>query len=342
MQACPGSHLTNGRVAVKFPSFRWKAAVVAALVLAVPALATGCSAESTAQAATPEKTDITVDVYPTIDFAGLYIAQMDGLFRKQGLNVSIVFTPASQLAVTSVINGASDIAGSDYVTYIDNELNDNARLRIAAEASSLREHGLELLVGPRSQTKTLAGLTGHTIAVTSADDIDTLLVRALLAENNVSPNFVNIEFGFQLLNISKQLDEGAASAAAVPEPFATEGEQQYGLQELADVDQGVTTNFPLEGYAVTQAWARKYPGTLAAFDRALRQGQDIADTDHAAFQAAAEKYLGIKPVTAAVLNPPDFPLSVIAAQLQRVSDTMVQFGMLPQKDASFKITTMTG
>jgi hypothetical protein len=36
-------------------------------------------------------------------------------------------------------------------------------------------------------------------------------------------------------------------------------------------------------------------------------------------EAAAEKYLGIKPV-----------------------DTMVQFGMLPRSDASFKITAMTG
>ena len=329
-------------MAVKFPSFRWNAAVAAALALAVPAVAAGCSAVSAGQGPTLEKTSITVDVYPTIDFAGLYIAQMDGLFRQQGLNVNIVFTPASQLAVTSVVNGSSDIAGSDYVTYIDNELNNDARLRIAAEASSLQEHGLELLVGPHSQTKTLTGLKGRTIAVTSADDIDTLLVRALLAENNVSTNSVNIEFGFPLLNISQQLDQGAASAAAVPEPFATEGEQQYGLQELADVDQGVTTNFPLEGYAVTQAWASKYPGTLAAFDRALRQGQDIADTDRTAFQAAAEKYLGIKPVAAAVLNPPEFPLSVIPAQLQRVADAMVQFGMLPQKDTSFKITTMTG
>jgi NitT/TauT family transport system substrate-binding protein len=329
-------------VAVGFPNVRGKVAVGAVLALAVAALAAGCSAVSAEQVAAPEKTNITVDVYPTIDFAGLYIAQMDGLFGKRGLNVRINFTPASQLAVTSVINGTSDISGSDYVTYVDNELNDNARLHIAAEASSLREHNLELLAGPHSQTQTLAGLKGHTIAVTSSDDIDTLLVRALLAENDIGTNSVNIKFGFQLLNISQQLDEGQASAAAVPEPFATEGEQQYGLQELADVDQGVTTDFPLEGYAVTQAWAHKYPRTLAAFDSALAEGQEIADTDRTAFKMAAEKFLGIKPVAAAVLNPPDYPLSVAPTQLQRVVDTMVQFGMLPQKDAPFRITKMTG
>ena len=51
---------------------------------------------------------------------------------------------------------------------------------------------------------------------------------------------------------------------------------------------------------------------------------------------------GITPETAAVINLPDFPLSVSVAQLQRVVDTMVQFGMLPARDISFKVTTMTG
>jgi NitT/TauT family transport system substrate-binding protein len=312
-------------------------------VLTVSGLVAGCSPAATAnQAPAPEQPDITVDVFPTIDFAGLYIAQLDGLFRRQGLNVTIRFTPAGQLAVTSVLNGTSDISGTDYVTYLNNELNDNARLRIIAEGSSLQPNELEMLVSAHSRITTLAGLRGHTIGVTVPNDIDTLLVRALFAENGISASLVNIKFGFQLLNVAQQLSAGQADAAPIPEPFASEGEQQFGLQELADVDQGVTTNFPLEGYAVSQAWARKNPRTVAAFDRALTEAQRIADTDRPAVEAAVEKFLGVPRETAAVLNLPDYPLSVSTAQLQRVVDAMVQFGMLPAKDISFEITKMTG
>jgi NitT/TauT family transport system substrate-binding protein len=332
---------------VAFPRFRWSTAVGAALALALPVLAAGCSTATAGQApagqATAQgKTNITVDVFPTIDFAGLYIAQMDGLFRQQGLNVTIRFAPASQLAVTSVLNGSSDISGTDYVTYIDNELDDSARLRIIAEGSSLQPHDLEMFARPHSGITTLAGLEGHTVGVTTADNIYTLLVRALLAENGIRTNSVNIEFGFQLLNVARQLDSGQADAAPIPEPFASEGEQQYGLQALADVDQGVTTNFPLDGYAVTRAWARRNPGTLAAFDRAVEQGQEIADSDRTAVESAVEKFLDIQPQTAAVVTLPGYPLSVAPKQLQRVVNTMVQFGMLPRKDSSFKITSMTG
>ena len=54
----------------------------------------------------------------------------------------------------------------------------------------------------------------------------------------------------------------------------------------------MTTNFPLEGYAVS-ADGQEDTRTVAAFDRALAAAQQIADTDRAAVEAAVEKFLGI-------------------------------------------------
>jgi NitT/TauT family transport system substrate-binding protein len=281
-----------------------------------------------------------VEALPTTDDAGLYIAEMNGLFAKQGLNVTINFTPESQLAVTSAVNGISDIASADYVTYVRNELG-GSRLRIIGEASSLQPDNLALLASPQAGLTSLSSLKDHTVGVAAPDDIYTLLVRALLAEYGITTARVNIKIGFQLQNLAQQLASGQADAAPVPEPFASEGEQSYGLQELADIDQGVTQNFPLVGYAVTQSWAQKYPGTLAAFTRALEQGQEIADSDRATAEAAIEKYLGLSPRTAAVMALPSYPLSVNPTQLQRVVNSMVEFGMLPEQDSRFKMSSMT-
>jgi NitT/TauT family transport system substrate-binding protein len=51
------------------------------------------------------------------------------------------------------------------------------------------------------------------------------------------------------------------------------------VTQLTALDEGSTVDFPIQGYAVTQAWADKYPHTLAAFLRVLSQGQEIADTE---------------------------------------------------------------
>jgi NitT/TauT family transport system substrate-binding protein len=288
-----------------------------------------------------EKTNIVVEDYPTVDSAGLYIAEQEGLFKQQGLNVTIQFAPASELTVNSAVNGTADIAISDYVTYIDDELLQGDKLRIVAEASTLQPNDMVILTPAGSQVKTLPELEGHTVAVQNVGNMSTLLIRAVLSEDGIRTRDVNIQQGFTLLNVAQQLAEGQAAAAPIPEPFASEGEQQYGLQELADIDEGGTKNFPLEGYAVTQAWAAKYPNTLAAFLRALNEGQEIADSDRAAAETALEKFLGISASTASVVALPDYPLSVSDSQLQRVVDTMVQFSLLPSSDLSFKMSNMT-
>jgi NitT/TauT family transport system substrate-binding protein len=119
------------------------------------------------------------------------------------------------------------------------------------------------------------------------------------------------------------------------------GEEQAGLQELADLDQGATQDFPIQGYAVTAQWAKKYPNTLKAFTAALSQGQQIADTDRAAVEAAIEKYLGIKKDAAAFISLPGFLLGVDAVRLQRVVNSMIRFDLLP-KGTKFSITSMIG
>jgi hypothetical protein len=44
----------------------------------------------------------------------------------------------------------------------------------------------------------------------------------------------------------------------------------------------------------------------------------------------------------ALLALPSFPLSLSTVRLQRVADAMLQFGLRPRKDASFKMSSMAG
>src|ERR1035438_7028548 len=116
---------------------------------AIAMLAAGCSSGSSAGAAKLplEKTSIVVDAFPAIDSAGLYIAQMDGLFAAQGLHVKIVpvgkIPPSTQDLIDGQLKDAYDITAGDYVTYIDNEVAGTTRLRIIAEASFLQPNVLD-------------------------------------------------------------------------------------------------------------------------------------------------------------------------------------------------------
>jgi NitT/TauT family transport system substrate-binding protein len=323
-----------------------------ALALTAAGAAAGCSSGPGSTAAGPvapaavrnlEKTNITVDDFPSVDSAGLYIAQLEGFFADEGLNVKIneVFS-GSQPTVNAIENGSADISSADYVTYLDNELQQHAKLRIVAEASTLQPSQLEMLVAHGSTIDKVKELAGKTIAVAGHDDIATLLIDSLLTENDVPLHDVTIEPGKQLPAIPALLDKHVIEAGPVPEPFVSEGEESLGVQELADLDQGATLNFPIQGFAVTQAWAERNPNTLRAFTAALAEGQEVADTNRHEVEVATEKFLSVPPMTAAVMALPEFPLSVDATQLQRVVDDMVQFGFVSASDASFRVSSMVG
>jgi NitT/TauT family transport system substrate-binding protein len=141
-----------------------------------------------------------------------------------------------------------------------------------------------------------------------------------------------------------ELAAGKIDAAAMPEPFATAAEEQYGAVELADLNQGAAENFPILGYVATTSWVREHPNTLKAFLAALEQGQEIADTSRTAVEQAMETLSGpqdgqVPPIVAAVMALDSYPIGVDKIRLQRVPDVMYEFGLLR---SPFNIGQMLG
>jgi NitT/TauT family transport system substrate-binding protein len=315
-------------------------------------LAAGCSSGGSGGGSAPlklEKTNIVVNAFPAIDSAGLYIAKDQGLFAAQGLNVTIVPVPqgpppSTQDLINGQVAGKWDITAGDYVTYIEDQLGAAGApqhdLRIVAESSFLQPNVLTVLVKGGSPISQVSQLKGKTVSVNATNDIGTLLIDSLLVSHGLKPGqirYTNLPFPA----VAQTLAEARTPivAAFAPEPFVSSGEAQFGVQELADLDQGSTRDFPIQGYAVTADWAKKYPNTLKAFTTALSQGQQIADTDRASTEAAIEKYLGIPKQAAAFISLPAFPLGIDAVRLQRVVGAMSRFNLLPN-NISFKITSM--
>ena len=312
--------------------------------------ASGCSGSgSTAAPPGVEKPDLNVAVVPALDSAGFFVALYEGLFAKEGLHVN--FTPAtsSDTVISAQVKGQYDITGGNYVSYIQAQADGEANLDIFAEGSVMEPGDQGIYVMPDSPIKSLSDLRGRTVAINAPKNILYLLTASVLAEHGLSADSVKFVTNIPFPAMPAALAAGKIDAAVLPEPFASVAEQQDGAVSLVDLDQGATTNFPVEGYVVTKQWAEKYPRTLAAFNTALEQGQEIADTDRAAVEQAMED-LPTKPVLlavpkqiAAVVALDDYPFNLSAlgsvdpVRLQRVVDVMQQFLGF---QASFNVNSM--
>jgi NitT/TauT family transport system substrate-binding protein len=325
-----------------------------ASAVAVTMLAAGCSSGGSGGGSPRlnlDKTDIVVNAFPAIDSAGLYIAQDQGLFAAQGLHVTIVPVPkngpppSTQDLVNGQEKGQFDITAGDYVTYIEDQLGvggaQKADLRIIAESSFLQPNVLTLLVKGGSPITQVSQLKGKTVSVNAPNDIGTLLVDSLLVSHGLKPQQVhyNTNVPFPAVVPTLTAPNSPVAASFAPEPFVSGGEAAKGLEELADLDQGATQDFPIQGYAVTAKWAKQNPNTLKAFTIALSQGQQVADTDRAAVENVLAKYLNIDKQAAAFISLPAFPLGVDAVRLQRVVSAMKRFSLLP-KSTNFQVTSM--
>jgi len=322
----------------------------ALLVTAVTLLAAGCSAGGSA-AGTPglEKPDLTVAVVPAVDSAGFFIALEEGLFKAQGLNVTFKPAISSATVIDQQAAGKIDITGGNYVSYIQAQSNWDAGMRpspsspdilaanldIVAEGSRLQPGVMGLYTMPDSPITTVAQLKGRTVGNNAPKNLTYMVAASVLADHGISPggvHFVVAKGGFP--QMPAELKAGAFNAAVLNEPFGSVAALSDGAVMLADFDQGATTNFPVEGYVVTKQWAQKYPRTLAAFYKALEQGQRIADANRGAVEAAFENLpspLGLPKVTAAIMSLESYPVStgpvgsVDTAQLKRVVNIMQQF-----------------
>jgi len=292
-----------------------------------------------------QKTTLNVAVVPAVDSAGFFVALHQGLFAQEGLTIHYTPATSSDTVINQQVAGQYDITGGNYVSYIQHYAKDHQPLEVIAEGSVMQEGTQAIYTMPGSKIKTLSDLKGHLLGINAPLNINYLLTASVITENGIALNQVRYPAKpIPFPTMAAALASGKVDAAAMPEPFATLAEQEYGAVKLADLNQGATEQFPIQGYVVTKSWAEQNPGTLKAFIAALAQGQEIADTSRQAVEQAMEGLKGpqdgeVPPIVAAVMAINIYPTAIDKVRIQRVADVMYQFGLL---NSRFNVTPMIG
>lgn len=344
--------------------------VLLAASVAVAVLA-GCSSGSSASSGSGggitlahvghlEQSTITVGAVPTTDSTGLYVAEYEGLFAKYGLHVNIVPETSAETAVNSLALNQIQILTGNYVSFVEAQINwDNgvkpkalanptdaqisADVDLFAEASIEQPGFVGLFTPAGSKITTIQDLKGKSIGINAPNNVAYLLTAAFLEANDIAPSsvrFVSIPFP----NMEAALLSHKVDVAFLAEPFISIAEETGGVSMLTNLDEGATAAMPIQGYAATKAYARTHPNTTAAFEDALKQGQQIATDDRHLAEVATAKY-AFPPGTptpalfTAIMQFETYPLgNVDVARLQRVATLMHSFQLIP----SFNVKKMLG
>lgn len=278
-----------------------------------------------------EKTTINVGVMPVIDCAGSQIGLLKDLFKEEGLTVKAETIQSGAFAVPKLANGELDISFGNWISFIKAQQTKTLDMRFIGEAYiSTPNSNFALITSPDSGISNVKDLEGKPIAVNAKGNINELLIRAVFEANDVAFD-ENMLIEKKFPEMAPALEQGQVAAASLIDPFIVDAQQKIGAKIVADLTgKGPTQDFPLSGYATTAKFAKENPNTVAAFQRALLKGQQLAG-DRKNVEEALPKYAKMKPEVAAIVKYGTFPTTIDKKRLQRVADLLTDYGMLPEK-----------
>lgn len=306
------------------------------LVLTAVLVLTGCTALGGKTNTTSDGSlqNVHVSILNSADLVPFWLAQDEGYFKAEGLNVTSDVAPTGDKSQTKVISGESQISLTTYplffVAMSKPDPKKNADLVIVADGTYASPNSNAILTIPTSPVKNVADLAGRRIAVTSPNSTSDILTKSVLIEHGVDPN--TVKFLYQgLPDMAASLQNNQVDAIYQPEPFIHQAAAKISATPIIDVATGGTLAFPITGYIATRKWVQDNPKALAGFQRALAKGVKLATADRDKANAVIVKYSKTTPDVAQLMTLPAYSPSADARRIQRVPDLMLKLGAIATK-----------
>jgi NitT/TauT family transport system substrate-binding protein len=307
-----------------------------ALALGLALVAAGCHVPGTSNSPSGGG-QLTVAVVAGIDTAPLMVAVDDGLFRQQGLTVTVKQYSSVAQTYNALQSGAADVAAGDYTTFFYGIATQGAHLKLVMDGYDAAAGTMQVLTLPSSGITSPGGLKSQSVGTPEPGgagetwqqsfpyNIDTLAAQSVLLSDNIDPSAVFWK-AIPESGLLSALKNGRVKAILATDPLIIQAETKLGAVPVYDACSGETANLPLSGYFSTAAFATQHGAALDAFRTAL-----IAAQSDAGMRSTVQSVLRGEHMTtqqAALVNIGQYPTFVNVGQVQRVADLMYNSGMI--------------
>jgi ABC-type nitrate/sulfonate/bicarbonate transport system substrate-binding protein len=176
----------------------------------------------------PALTTVRVAYQPTTSFGPIFIAQDEGFFARQGINVEFIKLTGFSMALPLLISGDAAVTSGPLTSGMVNSLAKGAHIRIVADKGSVTPGfctGVAILVRKdlydNGAVRNVSDLKGHKIIGTSGStDQSYTLIRALALGNLTLDDVDIVQMDYPSGIVA--LKNGAIDAGMFTEPYVTQ------------------------------------------------------------------------------------------------------------------------
>jgi NitT/TauT family transport system substrate-binding protein len=260
-----------------------------------------------------EPTTLRIGVLPILETLPMYVAQSQGYFADEGLQVE--FVPAASAAERDQLMQAGQIDGliNDLVAVL---LTNRDQVQIVvvrfARTANAADPNFRVLASAQSGIMTVGDLRGVPIGVSEGTVIE-YVTRRLLEAEGLSPEEIEIVAVPKIPDRMALLESGELQAATLPDPLSSLALQAGATLILDD------TSHPEFGTSVLSFRKQvvdENPDALRGFLRALEKATAEVNADPGKWSTLLTENNLVPPPLIGNYNLPEFPLASVPSEAQ--------------------------
>ncbi|WP_221584910.1 ABC transporter substrate-binding protein [Microbacterium sp. G2-8] len=316
--------------------FPRKSVAATATAVLITGLAAGCSGSDGGSSGEPldsdDPTPITVGTLPAGDYAPLYIAEAEGYFDDEGLDVTIETIAGGAVGVTQLVSDELQFSAATWTNVLA-AVSQGLELQVVREGTDSDKEGINgIIASGDAGIESVEDLRGETVAVNTLQSATELQVRDCFESEGLAPgDYELVEVPFP--EVGAAVTQGRVAAGLVPEPFITIGAAE-GLTSILSpsVCNEDQQNSPLINWNTSTAYAEQNPEAVAAFVRAMDKATTLAIEHPDTVVEILPEFTTLTPELAAEIVLPSF-VEDGAPDLEGAEltmDLMVEYGLLEE------------
>jgi NitT/TauT family transport system substrate-binding protein len=200
------------------------------------------------------------------------VAALNGLYKKYGLDVELLFTEGDGKTLQTLVAGGADVSTQGISTALSSQVTDVPLAVISMTATTLTD---AIVSSPDVKTK--EDLRGKSVAISTFGSTAHAAAVLALQSMGMTPNDVNIvQVGGQASRIAAL--KGGSVAGAVVDVAQEDEMKAQGFNILTRLPD-TPLEFGRNGLLVRRDWLSQYPNTLLALTAGTLEGQNMIWND---------------------------------------------------------------
>lgn len=201
--------------------------------------------------------------YPNVENAPIYVANAEGFFRDEHLNVESIALSSGDKITFALLGGSVEIGNYTPDWFIRAIEKGENNLRIVLGCSNIPVYSLMVTNDIRSY----ADLKTKRVGVSTVKASDAYLVRRMLAAHGLAESdYILIQAGSSP-DRAAALRSGSIAATLISPPIDAKMMEEGGSKRL-DVSSSVVKHYTWESQAIREDWAQAHKPALIGFMRA--------------------------------------------------------------------------